>query len=108
MAKPNSLKLNHTRYLQGGLTNTKPDKLGWWERRLLPQQYDDYRVEITKDIEKRPDLIAHSYYGKSVYAWVVLQYNHIVDIDEELVTGKVIRLPTYKRLVLEILTKTAG
>jgi len=53
----------------------------------------------------KPDLIAFDYYGRNDLGWLVLQYNNIVDINEELTVGKTIRLPAKRRVFYSILSK---
>lgn len=97
-----------SRYVNGGETDRHSNRVGWWEKRNIPLADDDMLIIITKQTEKRPDLISFEVYGKAMYNWVVLQYNNIVDIEEELVVGKEIRMPTYSRLILSIMNKKTG
>lgn len=94
------------RYKQGGTTDILPSRLGWWERRAFSSSFDDITVKITPTYISRPDLIAFDVYGRANLMWVVLQYNNIVDIHEELVEGRTIKLPSVRRLQTEILTKS--
>ncbi len=94
-----SLRKNKTRYNYGGVTELVGDKVGWWERTNLPKSsIDDFSVTIDNIFQKRADLISYEYYGTTEYEWLVLQYNNIVDINEELIYGKVIILPALSRL----------
>ena len=101
-----SLQIRTGRYKQGGTTESSPGKLGWWERRVYPMSDDDTTFEITPTYIGRPDLIAYAAYGKASLMWLVLEYNNIVDINEELVGGASIKLPSAARVYSEILTKT--
>lgn len=96
------------RYSQGGLADRYQRKVAWWERRDLEHQLDDIIFTVTPGTAKRPDIIASQIYGKPNLSWVVLQYNNIVDINTELVTGTIIRLPSQRRLSLTILTQPTG
>lgn len=94
--------------VQGGLTNIYNKRLGWWEKRKFERQDNDFIVTIKSFEAGRPDLISHRVYGKAIYAWLVLQYNNIVDPEVELVAGAVIVLPTQTRLMLDIMSKPEG
>jgi len=104
----NSTQNRGSRYVQGGLTDIYNKRLGWWEKRLLKKQNDDLVFAILKEDAGRPDLISQRVYGKAIYAWLVLQYNNIVDPVTELVEGKIIKMPTQSRLTLDIVTKSEG
>ena len=103
-----STRNRNSRYVQGGTTDIYTNRLGWWERRIIPRADDDLRLVIQRNEGQRPDLISQRAYGKAVYAWLVLQYNNIVDPEEELVPGKELFLPTEQRLILDIITKPTG
>lgn len=98
----------NSRYVQGGTTDIFTNRLGWWERRILERQDDDIRLVIGSTEGSRPDLISFRIYGKATYSWLVLQYNNIVDPITEMVPGKELYLPTQKRLILDIVTKSPG
>jgi len=104
----NSAEQQHSRYVQGGETDRFSNRLGWWERRVIPHDDNDYRITIARFEEGRPDLISHGAYGTAKYAWLVLQYNNIVDLNTELTAGTETLLPDEARLVLDILTRTTG
>lgn len=102
-SRPNS------RYVQGGLTDIFQNRLGWWERRAITRNADD-EIEFTlsSEHEGRPDIIAYEFWGRPNLAWIVLQYNTILDPSVELVRGKTIFLPSEVRVDLEILTQGTG
>lgn len=104
MAK-SSIQEKYSRYSQGGSTDVHPNRLGWWEREVIPTADDDIEVKITSRYEGRPDLIAFDLYGKASLTWVILQFNNILDINTEFVKGKVIKAPTYQRVFFDIVTK---
>ena len=97
-----------SRYTQGGTVDVYPTRLGWWERRKIEQDDRDIIITIRPDEDRRPDLIAFHVYERPYLAWVVLQYNNIVDPEVELVTGKTIRLPSLRRLSLDVLSRPVG
>ena len=104
----NAVENQHSRYVQGGDTDRFSNRLGWWERRDFPKQDDDIRIKVFSGEAGRPDLISFRAYGNARYAWLVLQYNTIVDPVTELTTGTELLLPNESRLLLDIITKTTG
>ena len=110
MALDNSLDNAKGRYTQGGETEAFDQRLGWWERDLetLNQNDTDLFVIIQSKYDKRPDLFAADYFGSSLLMWTVLQFNNIVDINEEFITGKTIRMPVQERVLFDFLNKRTG
>ena len=104
----NSSQVPTGRYTQGGLVDRFRTRLGWWERFPLERQTDDVRFTITKQFEGRPDLVAFRFFKQATLAWLVLQYNNIVDINTEFVAGKKIVLPTPRRVQASLLSNTTG
>ena len=104
----NSAESNSGRYTQGGLVDRFNNRLGWWERFPITRSTDDIRIVVTKQFEGRPDLVAFRVYKQVTLAWLVLQYNNIVDVNTEFVPGKVLTLPTPQRVQVSILTKAVG
>lgn len=94
------------RYVQGGTPEQFRNRLGWWERQVFPRSRTDIQLTLTPRYAFRPDLLAFDVYGKSSLAWVILQYNNIVDINEEFAEGKQILVPTRARVVTEFLTRS--
>lgn len=93
------------RYVQGGSSEQLEDRIGWWDRRPFAPSVTDVTLTITTRYAKRPDLLAFDAYGKATLAWVILQYNNIVDINEEFIEGSQIQLPTRERVMTEFLTR---
>ena len=104
----NSTEKRNSRYVQGGLTDRYPDRLGWWERTIYTPQDNDIVIEITNEYQHRPDKVAYTYYGSRDLDWLVLQYNTIVDVVTEFVVGRTIRLPSQSRVQSEILINQPG
>ncbi len=104
--KSSVLKKN-SRYVQGGDTEVFPKSLGWWEERtdILVRESDDLTFYVTTEYERRADKIAYFVYGRNDLEWLVLQYNKIVDINEQLLSGVTLVLPSQNRVFTEILTK---
>ena len=101
------MKKKNSRYLQGGETEVFKERLGWWERRtdIPTDQFDDQTFVITKKFEYRPYLVAKIFLGREDLEWLVLQYNEIVDIMEEFVVGREIKIPSKGRTNFSITTK---
>lgn len=106
MASEYSINNQQGRFTQGGKSTQFENRLGWWERRIIPQADDDIFLTISARYDRRPDLVSFDFYGKALYQWMVLQYNNIVDVNTEFVVGKEIRLPSKSRAFREILTRT--
>jgi hypothetical protein len=98
----------NSRYVQGGTTEIYNNRTGWWERRTFERQDDDIRFIIGTAEARRPDAISNAIYGKATYAWLILEYNNIVDIETELLAGAEIFMPTQERLILDIITRPTG
>ena len=102
-----SLAKRHSRMLNGGTTEIKGDKLGWWERRPLQKNTNtDIRVRIPEIFDGRPDLLAFRIYRNPRLFWLILQYNDIVDIEEEFTTGREIILPARDRTISSIVNRS--
>lgn len=101
-------KSNYTtngRYGYGGGTVDLGNRLGWWDRRVLPSSPTDVTIKISSKYAKRPDLLAYDLYGTPTLQWLILQYNTILDINTEFVEGVSIIVPTKSRVHTEILAK---
>jgi len=103
--KKSTLK-NYSRYVQGGNTDIFTERLGWWEKiDLHENQYGDIVINsLIAVYDKRPDLLSYDVYGRSDFEWIILQYNNIVDINEEFITGVKIMLPNRLRVFGDIMT----
>ncbi len=95
--KFSSTSRTKSRYSVGGVPEIFNNRLGWWERTIYTKSDDDIKFTITPRFSQRPDLIAYNVYQDTELEWLVLQYNNIVDVQEELSIGKVISLPSYSR-----------
>lgn len=105
-----SIEGRDSRYVQGGDTEKYENRLGWWERDLdtIQQSTDDVFVVIGPDYDRRPDKMATDMFGRPTMMWMILQYNSIVDINEEFRSGKRIRVPEPSRAQLTFLNKPTG
>jgi len=93
------------RYGYGCGTVDYGDRLGWWERIEIKSSTDDIPITIANKYSRRPDLLAADLYGTSTLMWVILQFNQILDVRTEFVTGAQISVPTKARVYTEILKK---
>lgn len=108
-ADKSSILKRLTRYTQGGTTEQLGDKLGWWERRdIILDDISEIVYIIDVETNKRPDKVAHKYYNTTELDWVILQYNNIVDINEEFVYGKSILIPSNSYVRTAIITRPIG
>lgn len=87
------------RYTKGGTVEQFDNRLGFWERKNFTDSPTDTLITLTPKYDQRPDLLAFDAYGKSSYAWVILQYNNILDPVGEFVVGAKIRLPSAQRIL---------
>lgn len=94
------------RYVQGGEVTLKGKRLGWWERKIYEKSPTDIPFTITALYSRRPDKLAYELYGKASLQWFIMQYNNVVDINVDFVTGTKIVLPTKARLFSELLSRT--
>lgn len=104
----NVTERKESRYVQGGTSDRFPNRVGWWDKKTLPKADTDISIIVQEAEAGRPDLIAFKVYGKTSLQWLVLQYNAIVDITTEIVPGAELRLPTPRRVQLDILTNQTG
>lgn len=97
-----------SRYTQGGLTDTYPTRLGWWSRYpMIRDSITDYEYTIPNKYHLNPHAMAYDFYGSADYFFIILQYNNILDVNEEFIAGKMLILPTRSRIV-EFLGKRTG
>jgi hypothetical protein len=103
MANTRSDTYPRGRYSAGGTTESQPDRIGWWERKIFPRADTDVEIIITPKYALRPDALAFDLYGSSTLMWAVLQYNNIIDINTEFVEGVTLIVPTKARLLSQLL-----
>lgn len=94
-----------SRYVQGGTTDIFKNRLGWWERKIIPRRDDDIRYVVTNKQAGKPWLISNEIYKTPDLMWLVLQYNNILDPTLEIIVGKELFLPSPSRVLLTILTR---
>lgn len=52
------------------------------------------RYRVTQVTEKRLDLISFKYYSSYDYGWLIAEHNDILNPFDEVVVGKVLRIPS--------------
>lgn len=98
----------NSRYSQGGTVELIGNNIGWWERHVYQRSDSDVVFTVTSRYARRPDLLANDLYNTPILQWFILQYNAIVDINEEFIEGSTITLPTKARLFGELLARRPG
>lgn len=102
----NSLRRANSRVLQGGDSEVRGNKVGWWDKKdISGSDINETVYEITNVTAGRPDLVAYEYYSTTELEWVILQYNNIVDIKEEFVLGRKILIPSKSYVNISVITK---
>jgi len=108
MRNKNSLLLNTSRYVQGGVSETQNDRIEWWERTIFIKDPTD-RVYVVEQIyEGRLDNISNAFYGEPRYWWIIAQFNNILDPSTEIITGRILLIPTKDRLMMMLSGRQGG
>jgi hypothetical protein len=104
-----SLDKRFSRYVQGGTSFLSGDKVGWWERRNIHDENStDFDYKISNLTAGHPDRVAAIFFGNTELEWVILQYNNIVDVNEEFTLGTIIKIPNANFISSNIVVKPAG
>lgn len=99
-----SLDNKYSRFVATGSAKMDGIFLSYWDNITIPDNpSDDIIVMITSEVAYRPDKIAKIVYDREDLMSIILQYNNIIDINEELGVGVKLKLPSYDRMFLEIL-----
>ena len=105
----NSTYTQNSRYTNGGTTEVDGNFVEWWERTMFTTNSTDLEYVLEKRFEGRPDKLASVFYNDSSLLWIILQYNNILDINEEFIAGTVLLIPTKDRVNKDFLNgKTGG
>jgi len=104
----NSTYTKNSRYTHGGSTEVDGKFLQWWDRKKFPYDNSDVYYTLERTYEGRPDKLASIFYGDSSVWWLILQYNNILDINDEFVAGVELRMPTKDRLQRDLLSGKSG
>ena len=65
----------------------------------LFQTQKDIIYTIPLEYQYRPDLIAKKFFGNAKLYWVLAYVNEMSDCPEGFYTGRIIRIPTYERIL---------
>lgn len=105
-----SLANQNSRYVSGGISevNDSGTKLEWWERTVFKIDDSDILFTVDKVAAGRLDNIAKAFLDDSKLWWVIAQYNAVLDPLNEIVEGRVLRIPTRDRVSLMLDGKTGG
>jgi hypothetical protein len=104
----NSTFTKNSRYIHGGTSEVDGKFLEWWDRKKFTTSDSDLFITLDKKYEGRPDKLASVLYNDSSVWWLILQFNHILDINEEFIAGVHLRVPTKERLQKDFLNGKSG
>lgn len=104
----NSLNLKISRYVQGGITEEGPIGIEWWDRFIFPLDDSDIEYIVNENVQGRLDLIADYFLKDPQLWWLIAQYNNILDAHLEIVTGRILYIPTVERVQLFLSQRNGG
>jgi hypothetical protein len=104
----NSTLVQNSRYVAGGATEVNQTALEWWERTVFTLDASDTTYVVDSKFAGRLDLIAKALLGDSSMWWLIAQYNMLLDPFEEVVIGRVLRIPTAARAKTMLKGKVGG
>lgn len=108
MNTKNSTEIRKGRYVGGGQTEVNNKAIEWWERAKFSHDVSDSQFVIDAVFENRIDKIAYATLGDSSLAWLILQYNSILDPLTEIIPGRILRIPTKTRVQTMLGSKVGG
>ena len=103
-----SVNYKSSRYVLGGISETSPGFLQWWEKNFLASDPTDVIYTLEKKFEGRPDLLAYEFYDDDTLWWVICQYNTVLDFNSEFVEGLVLTIPTLDRITVAMSASRLG
>lgn len=104
----NSLVLNTSRYVHGGVSEVKNNRIEWWDRAVFAEDPTDLVYVVENIHEGRLDNISAIFFGEPRYWWLIAQFNNILDPATEIVAGRALRIPTRERLQLMLTGRQGG
>jgi hypothetical protein len=107
-ANTNSVNNRFSRLVHGGTTEVANERLEWHDRVVFSAEASDIIYAIERQYSGRPDMLATLFYNEPRYWWVIAQHNNILDPFSELVTGRVIYVPSKERLATMLNGRQGG
>lgn len=107
-ANTNSVLNRYSRLVHGGATEVANGRLEWHDRVVFPTDETDIVYAVERQYAGRPDMIASIFYNEPRYWWVIAQHNNILDPFSEMVTGRLLYIPTKERLPLLLNGRQGG
>lgn len=108
MATDNSLYLNTSRYVHGGISETANGRIEWWDRNVYPNDSTDRTYVVESIYDGNPHGISTAFYGEPRYWWFICQYNNILDPVSEISGGRILLIPAKERMELMMTGKDGG
>ncbi len=104
----NSVYNRYSRLVHGGTTEIANERIEWHDRSVFPTDETDIVYAIERQYTGRPDMIASIFYNEPRYWWVIAQHNNILDPFSEMVTGRLLYIPTKERLATMLNGRQGG
>lgn len=104
----NSAENSKGRYVGGGVSETANGYLEWWERFYFARDSSDVVYVVENAYENRLDMIASIFYGEPRFAWLLAQYNNIIDPMTEVTAGRMLLIPSKDRVGYMLGSKRGG
>lgn len=93
-----SMQRKINRYNSGGITSLKSNgDMRTWERTVIPTHSSDVAIIVAKKYVGRIDRLAHDFYGDHRYAWLICQFNNIINPFTEVYEGRTLILMAKER-----------
>lgn len=104
----NSTQVTRGRYVGGGTTETNNGFLEWWERYSFAKDASDIVYTVENAYENRLDLISSMFYNDTGLAWLIAQYNNIIDPMTEVTAGRLLLIPQKDRVSFMLGNRKGG
>ena len=96
--KDSTYNQKNGRYTRGGTTEVSDRFVEWWERYDLVHDTSDLVYVLEGKYVGRPDLLSYAFYGTTSYKWIIMQYNNILDPQQELIAGLMLLMPSVDKV----------